>query len=267
VPLEIPILIVIASIGIIIFIAFVIVFVLFYQKRTLQNKALAEEKEKNHQRQLVNTTIEITEIERKRIASNLHDDIGGIVNLVKLNIGKISRSTQNETIVKELSEQSSALLETTMENVRSISRDLAPPVLLRLGFEEGLMELCRYINNSGALKAGFNGSKEKLKLSSKTELQLYRIINEVINNIIKHDSADNLQMDIINYKDKFAVTIKHDGKGIDDTMLKELTEGSKGIGLKSIQSRASILNAKINYSKSDAGSLITIETPLHEQSN
>jgi two-component system, NarL family, sensor kinase len=260
-PIEIPLLIVIATIGIIIFIAFIIFFVLFYQKKAFQTKALAAEKEKEHQRELTNMTMEVAEMERKRTAANLHDDIGGMINLVKTNLSKIAKNSSDPSL-KELGEQSSAFLETAMDNIRNISRDLAPPVLLRLGFEEGLAELCTQISKTGAIKIEFQGSKSELNLPKQTELQLYRIINEILNNIIKHASPSKLHIDLINTKTKLGVAIRHDGRGLTNAALPSLTENSKGIGLKSIQSRANIIHAKIDYSINDSGSLVNIEIPL-----
>ncbi|HWY10427.1 MAG TPA: ATP-binding protein [Bacteroidia bacterium] len=267
-PIEIPILIVIATLGIIVFIFFVVLFVLFYQKKSLQNKIEREEEEKNHQRQLVSATIEIAELERKRIAANLHDDVGGMINLVKLNIGKIARHTNDETAIKDLNMECSTLLEATMENIRSISRDLTPTVLMRLGFEEGLLDLCRLMNNTGEIKVEFKKPEQSLKIEPKTELQLYRIVQEIINNIMKHASASQMYVQLRSFNDKIIVEIKHNGKGISNNMLAQLAKDSTGIGLISIQGRAQVIKANVNYEiKSDTESVITIETPLNEKTN
>lgn len=245
-PIEIPILIVIATIGIIVFISFIVFFVLFYQKKALQNKALAEEKEKNHQRALVSLTLEVAETERKRIASNLHDDIGTTLSLTKININQMMRQS-NSAHIKELGKESGLLLEATINNIRNISRDLAPPVLLRLGFEEGLKEFCKQIHSSGALAVDFLSHPDGSKLPERTELQLYRITTEVINNIIKHSGASAMRVELNDLKDKFVVMVRHNGKGIDNSTFTELASAGKGIGLKSIKSRADIINAKIDY--------------------
>jgi two-component system NarL family sensor kinase len=264
-PIEIPVLIVITTIGILVFIFFVVLFVLFYQKKELKNKVLREEKEKNHQRALLNATIEIAEAERKKIADNLHDDIGTIINLVKLNIGKIEKSTADKSVIKELSNESSGLLETTMENIRNISRDLAPPVLIQLGFEEGLKDLCQKISHSGTAKIVLTKSDGILKLSPKTELQVYRIIQEVINNVLKHASATEISIILNALSDKMVVTLFHNGDGISNESIDELTKGSKGLGLKSIKSRAQVIGATVNYSSTNSLSSILIETPLNEK--
>jgi two-component system NarL family sensor kinase len=264
-PIAIPLLIVITTVGIIIFIAFIIFFVLYHQKKRLQDKILSEEKEKNHQRALLNATVEIAEAERKKIADNLHDDIGGIINLVKLNIGKIEKSTSDKTMVKELSNESSGLLETTMENIRNISRDLAPPVLLQLGFEEGLKDLCQKISNSGSAQISFAGPESKILLSKKVELQLYRIIQEILNNTLKHTGATDISIKLSSSTNNFLILLVHNGIGITNETITVLTEGSKGLGLKSIQSRAQIINATINYSANNSLSSVTIETLLDEK--
>jgi signal transduction histidine kinase len=260
--INIPLLIVFVTVGFLILIAFSISFVLYHQKKKLKDKAISEEKEKNHQRELLKTSLDVAEMERKRIAANLHDDVGAALNLAKINIIRMAK-LNNSIDITELSSESKLLLESTMENIRNISRDLAPPVLLRSGFEEALRDLCSSINTSGSLKVNLTGIPTGLKPSEQSEIQLYRILQELINNVLKHANASMMEINVADLTGKLNVNIKHDGKGIDDKMLPELTANSKGIGLKSIQSRANSINAKISYfAKNNSGSVINMEVPL-----
>lgn len=259
-PIEIPLLIVIATLGILVFIFFVILFVIFYQKKSLETKAREEENEKNHQRQLLNTTIEIAELERKKIAANLHDDIGALIHLVKHNIHEIT-SKNSISEISKLNTQSVKLLENAMDNIRSISREIAPPVLMRLGFDEGLKELCGQITHSGASSVSLENSINTLPLGFQTQIQLYRIIQEILSNIIKHATATKIKV-IIKADEKSIVTeIHHNGKGISNQEVDELTIKSKGIGLRSIKNRSEVIGAEINYSKANQHSLVIIKLP------
>jgi signal transduction histidine kinase len=260
-PIEIPILIVIATIGIIIFIAFIIFFVLFYQKKALQNKASIAEKEKNHQRELANMTIEVAELERKRIANNLHDDVGTVINLVKMNLSRMMKQNDPE-LIKQLSKESDLLLESTMDNVRNINRDLAPPVLLRLGIKEAILDLCNHITSSGTVKANCSLTSSQPELNPQTELQLFRIITEIANNILKHADCSKLSISLMSADEKLLVSITHNGKGVDNATINTLTASSRGLGLKSIRSRAGIINAKINYTFDQKEAVVSIEVPI-----
>lgn len=261
-PIEIPLLIVIATIGIVIFIAFIFVFVIFFQKRALQNKVAAEEKERLHQEQLLKTTIEIAELERKKIAANLHDDLGAMINIIKRNISEIADNNSNPKL-NDLSEQSSKLLDNTMDNIRGIAREIAPPVLMRMGFEEGLNELCNQLNNAKVLKVSFQKNVSNYTLTFQTQVQLYRIVQEIINNIIKHSGASSMQVTLKNTPASLITEIKHNGKGLTNEQVETLTATSKGIGLRSIKSRADVIRATINYViLGNSNSLTIIETPL-----
>jgi signal transduction histidine kinase len=261
-PIEIPLFIVVSTAGILILIAFAVFFVMFYQKKTLQNRAQTIETEKQHQIELLHNTIEIAELERKRIANNVHDDIGGVINLVKMNISSITKNNADSELVKRLGDESKALLESTIENVRNISRDLAPPVLLRMGLIDGVDELSKQITQSTNFKVSFERPNVDFILPPQRELQLYRIILEITNNVLKHSGASQIFIKMASENEKMLVSLAHNGKGVSNNEIESMTQKSIGLGLKSIANRAKVINAKINYTKDQSNSLITIETTI-----
>jgi signal transduction histidine kinase len=150
-----------------------------------------------------------------------------------------------------------------MDNIRGIAREIAPPVLMRMGFEEGLNELCSQLNNSKVMTVTFHKNVSIYNLSFQTQVQLYRIVQEIINNIIKHAGATSMQVNLKNSNDALITEIKHNGKGLTNEQVATLTAASKGIGLRSIKSRADVIRAKINYAVlGNNDSLTIIETPI-----
>lgn len=261
--LDVFSLVLIGTMGILILVSFIVLFVLLYQKRMLANKALIKEKDTMHQKKLLDASIEVAELERKKIAANIHDDIGMMLNVLKLNLTKIQRNRSDEKLAETLLSNSKLLVEDTVAAIRVISNDLMPPTLVKLGFIKGIIELCKQVNSSGVIEISLNLNVENIHLEKKNELQLYRLIKEVINNIIKHAKASSIEFAINATTDYMTVIIAHDGKGISTEMVEKLAGSTEGLGLKSILSRAQLTNSVIQYIivGNDEAKVI-IETPL-----
>ncbi len=264
-PIDVFSLVVIGTMGMLILVSFIVLFVLLYQKRMLANKATIKENDNIHQRKLLDASIEVAEQERKRIAANIHDDIGMMLNVLKLNLTKIKRNRSDEKLVETLLTDSNLLIEDTVAAIRVISNDLMPPTLVKFGFTKGITELCKQVNGSGLININLLLHVESIPLGKKNELQLYRLIKELINNIIKHAEASIIELSINATSELLTITLSHNGKGITTETMLILAESSDGLGLKSILSRAQLTNSVIQYIVlGNRDSKIIIETPLIE---
>jgi two-component system, NarL family, sensor kinase len=262
------ILLVIGTIAILTMVVFVIFFVLLHQRRMFENRAVIKEKESVHQKKLIDATIQVAELEREKIAKDIHDDVGSVLNVINLYLNRITRNPQDVELTKQLVGESKELLESSIENIRSIARDLMPPILIRLGYENGLSELCRQIKTSNSIDVQFIPNKETIPLSKKVELQLYRIVQESINNIIKHASASEISISLQQNTLMYTTQIRHNGKGISSEIINQLSEGVGGIGLRSIQSRAQMINASVQYITINShDARITIDIPIDDATN
>lgn len=247
--------------GILILVFFVILFVLLYQKKIFQHKALLKENETNYQRRLLTTSSEVAEQERKRIASNIHDDVGMLLNVLKLNLSKIDRNLTNEELVKETLRDSKAIIQDSITGIRSISYDLMPPTLVKLGFIKGIEDMCLQINNIQLIQISLRIDLKELSIGKNNELQLYRLVKEILNNIIKHADASLIDLFLAENKNNLITVISHNGKGITTKEAYELSVSSSGIGLKSIFNRVHLTNSTIEYTVGE-NSQIVIQTPL-----
>jgi two-component system, NarL family, sensor kinase len=225
----------------------IIGFIVFYQKRSLEQKRKLSEAEAEHQRKLLDATIQISEKERERISKNIHDEIGTYLNVIRLNQVKILRHANDTVVIMNLIDENNRILEETIQSVRAISHDLMSPTLVKLGFTKALSELCRQIRVSGAMQITTNTNDENFRFSQKIEMQLYRMCKEIINNIIKHAKAKNTIVSLLFNGNHLKIDIEHNGVGLDMTNVQEIAENSKGLGLKSILSRAQIINATVQY--------------------
>lgn len=256
-------LVVIGTMGILILVSFIVLFVLLYQKRMLANKSLIKENENLYQRKLLDASIEVAEQERKKIAANIHDDIGMMLNVLKLNLTKIQRNKKDENLTESLLINSNQLIGDSIAAIRVISNDLMPPTLMKLGFIKGITELCRQVKSSEVIDIYLQVNVDSIQLEKKNEIQLYRLIKEMINNIIKHASASKVELTLNATIEFMTITISHNGKGLSNEMMQQLAESSEGIGLKSILSRAQLTNSVLQYILiGNKESKIIIETPL-----
>lgn len=251
---EIELLILMGSFGMVVLVVAIVLFVVIYQKKVLAQQNEIQIAENRHQRELLNASLEVAEVEREKIAKNIHDDVGTSLNVIRLHLTKLARHPGEKELSAELTGQSMELLDDSIAMIRGIAQDLMPPTLVKLGLEKGLIEMGRQINASGELKVILNLQPMSNRLPGKVELQLYRVIREVINNMIKHSAANSINISLQSDASEVCIAIQHDGVGITDETVKQFSNSKKGIGLKSIQSRIQLINASIKYSFSGPGS-------------
>lgn len=251
--IDISLLIVIATMGIAVLFFFIIFIVLLYQKRMLASKTQLINNEKDHQQKLLSASLEIAEKERQKIATNVHDEVGLALNVLKLNFNQIQKNAGKTEMVTSLVESSYGLIDSSMEIVRSIYNDIMPRTLMSLGLARAIKDLCRQIKLSGGAEVDFF-CVDDLGISDKnTELQLYRLIKEVLNNTIRHAKPAFIEINMENTENRLNVIILHNGLGITTQEIIRLSENSKGLGLKSILTRIGLLNGTIEFSESEDG--------------
>lgn len=221
--------------------------------------------ENKHQKKLLDVSLEIAEQERNKVAANIHDDVGMMMNVLKLNLKRAQRNLNDLNLVNEILNTSYGIIDNSIETIRTISNDLMPPTLIKLGFFKGIKELCRQINLSDIVQIDFQSTIEDFTFDKKIEFQLYRLIKEILNNTIKHTKASLIHLEISKNEKYLNVIISHNGEGITTGAIKHLAKTSTGLGLKSIFSRAQLLDAKINYwdtNKENQKAKVTIEIPI-----
>ncbi len=245
--IDIAILVVIATMGVTVLIFFIIFIVLLYQKRMLANKTAMANAEREHKEELLRTSLEIAEKERQRIAANLHDDIGITLNVVKINLKRFEKNIDKRDIVEEIVNESNQMIDRSLETVRAIHNDIVPVTLLKLGLIRAIMEICRQLEKS--LSLDLHLSTEDYIFNDKDrELQLYRLIKEVLNNTVRHGKPQFIEINIQRSENTLIVIILHDGIGITTEQVKEFAKKSTGIGLRSILNRSGLLNADLQFS-------------------
>lgn len=211
-----------------------------------------------HQDMATKAVIEAEEKERKRIAGDLHDGVGQIMSAVKMNLSNFENKTQFKTEDDRLSfEKIIALVDESCKEVRSVSHNMMPNALLKSGLSSAVKEFVDKIDHS-VLKVNLYSEGLNQRLDSNIETVLYRVIQECVNNVIKHSGANQLDISLIKDKDGIAATIEDNGKGFDPSMIGK----SDGIGLKNIVTRIQYLKGTVDFDTSPGkGTLVAIHVP------
>lgn len=231
---------------------------LFLQQRQklLQNKIVTIEQQKKLE--LTQAIIDGEELERIRLAKELHDGIGGLMSMIKLQFTNFKKS---HIEIQQNNEYNSALdlLNTASQDIRKISHALMPSALERLGLIDAVEQFCNQMQNSGNFEIDFQQYGFETRLPQKLELLTYRIIQELLNNIIKYAEAKEVLLQLSKNENQLSITIEDDGKGFDISGIKN----KDGIGLHSMQNRIELLGGKMDIDSSlGNGTSINIELPI-----
>ena len=189
--------------------------------------------------------------ERIRIARDLHDSVGQMLSLVKMNLSSQEQTSENENIQN--------LVDNTISEVRNISHNLIPEEL-NFGIFPALENLADKINSSSTTKMEIDIPEKikALKFQKQNELSIYRIVQEVVNNMIKHADASSINLSIKKLENSIIINIKDNGKGLDNSSISQ----SSGIGWKNINARVHMMDGKIKIeSEKLAGTQIEITLP------
>lgn len=233
--------------GMLLMALFVIGFVIFYQRRQLAQEKRVNELDRQHQKKLLETALSTEEAERRRIAKDLHDDIGTMLSLTKLSLNQLEQSLGNPGSQSQQTLQNArSLVEDTILNVRRITRDLVPITLEKFGLAVAIEAFVGQISQGGDLRVYFNCEGEEItRQSRQIELTLFRVMQELVNNALKHAECTEIEIDLHKLNDRLELQVTDNGRGFDITGAAILAKG--GLGLRSIESRLSVVNGSIKY--------------------
>ncbi len=230
-----------------IMVIFVILFVINYQKRQLAQQKHLRDLEKNHQKRLLDTALHTEETERRRIAQDLHDDIGTMLSLTKFSLNQVTTAEmpQGETAESPL-KNARKLLDETIGQVRRITSELVPATLDRFGLSAAVEEFVNKVRDSSKLDIRFGCNLvTPPRLTNKIELALYRVLQELVNNAIKHSGCDRIEITLHYMTTQLELTVNDNGRGFDEQLVRSSYD--LGHGLRNVESRLSVIDGSIKY--------------------
>lgn len=261
--LNIIFIIAVGTAGMTLLAGFIIFFIVLYQKKSIIQRKEVEAINAQHRQDMLHKTIEVEANERERIAKNIHDDLGALISILRLNNSRSNKNIGNQEVLAQINESNNEILTKTSETLRSISKKLASPTLTKLGFIAALREICSNFNQTEEISVSFENLYEgQFNLPHQKASHLFRACQEIINNVIKHASASKIVVQLFSEKNRTLIKFEHNGIGISQEDVQNLLRQEKGIGLGNIQNRLAIMGAEIKYSNAEdafATILITYE--------
>lgn len=212
-----------------------VLFFVFHNKKMLQHKAKLAEIELARSKQNLIDTIEIQEKEMARLGMDLHDELGPTLSAVKL---KINALGQTGIMKKEDLTQLRDMMDHTISNVRNLSHTLYPNTLSEFGLSDAIHELVKRIDSVSSIEFEVRIAKDTDALDFTTQLSLYRITQEFINNSIKHSGCSKLTIQVTVDQQGFLLLLADNGKGY---LLDAKSNG--GLGLKNMRMRSESIHA------------------------
>ena len=229
------------------------------RKETMVSLKKSETKLRN----LSSHLMTIQENERKRIAEELHDELGQSLLVLKLQINSICRRL-HDNLLKERCEQAMQYTDQVLESVRRLSHDLRPLVLEGLGLTTALQALIKEFAENSQMKISTNMINIDSCFNDEAQIIIYRVFQEALTNIGKHAGADNIYIAIQKNDGTIACSIKDDGCGFDLDELKQQGYTSCGMGLPTMSERLNMLGGRIEiFSKSGSGCEISFTVPTN----
>ena len=238
-----------------IFIISIVLVYLMYSRYQLKQKQLLDdlllkEQEKKHK-----AIFEAEEKERIRIARDLHDGVGQLLSAAKMNLTvmqqEISHTQSNTHLLNAMN-----ILDESVKEVRTVSHNMVPNALIKQGLAGAVREFIHRIGGNIKIElevVGFNN-----RLNSTTETVLFRVLQELVNNIIKHANANKIVIQLIEHETYISMILEDNGVGFDTKKIEQFT----GIGLKNIITRISYINGTVDFDSTiGRGTTVIIEVP------
>jgi len=234
---------------------------LYQRRQHRQEQQLARIKDQ-YQQELLRSQLEIQETTFKTIAQELHDNIGQVLSVIKLSLSILP--LEKEHGAYESVQTSRQMLNKVIYDMGNLTKSLHTDRITQIGLLEAMRFDLDSMERTGLLKVGWSVTGDEYRLEDQRSIFLYRMFQEMMNNILKHSKATHVNI-AVNYSidNKFVLKVEDNGVGFDVGKKRSQTSSSSGIGLKSMTNRASLIGAQISVqSQPGKGTAITVELPL-----
>jgi signal transduction histidine kinase len=254
---EIIYIVVIGTIGMLSLTGGIAAFIAVYQKRMMQAQEKQRITEIEYHQKMIQSQIESQETERKRIAADLHDSIGSMLWATKLNVAFLGRSISLSGELKESYEETMKMLDQSIDSVKRISWELTPEAFQHSGLSSSIKEMCLRLNGK-TQKFILEEHGEPIFWRDDRALMAFRIVQELVNNAVKHSKGDTIQVQTKWGSEELTIVVSDNGTGF--TLTHDVR---KGVGWWNITHRAGRINATVKILDGlQAGSSVELVIPL-----
>jgi two-component system, NarL family, sensor kinase len=254
---EIYLIIASSIIGMLLLAGFLILFVILYQKRMLREQLHRQDLERTLQQKILQATLESQEAERRKVAGDLHDSIGGMLSAIRVGLAGLARQLPEP----QKMDPSKQMLDETIESVRRISRDLMPSTLEKFGLQPAVRELAERLQATSRIQISVVEIGQNKPMEKQRELMIFRIAQELLNNAIKHAKATYIEL-LFQYEEMMILSVEDNGIGISQEQF--AASGIRSLGLYNVQSRVQLLNATLDIDQKTEGCKFIVRVPYNE---
>ena len=245
-------------------VSFLVVLVI-HQRKKLRYRHEVQDLRDQQKNQLIESAVKSEEGERHRIAEQLHDEVGAILSSTRLHFSNIKPETLDQRD-KDLYEKSKLLLDEAIAKVRSISHNLHSSLLTEFGLNEAIGHFLTKTFQGTLIKVETDLDENLLIHNPQTDIGIYRIVQELVNNMIKHAKASVIRIKTAADKENnLKVTLNYNGYGLTQEQFEELRYKQEGLGLKNIMNRIILLKGDIHYSVNGNENQIELTIPLEKK--
>lgn len=218
---------------------------------------LHKARQQKHKHELLQTQIEIQEQTLKTISEEIHDNVGQVLSLAKLNLSTVGNILDQHIQSKIISAKD--LVSKAINDLRDLSRSLHGEKIGEIGLENAIANELKILQNTGQFETGLDINGQVYKSDAEKEMVLFRIVQEALHNAVKHAHANHLKVGLNYQPDSFTLTINDDGNGFSP---EALNSSQTGIGLKSMRNRAILIGGEFSiHSSKNNGTFISVKLP------
>lgn len=224
------------------------------QKRKFRHVNEKLEMKNNFHKELLQSQLEIQSQSFETISRELHDNVGTLISIAMVHVKSVSETAMNKDTEKLT--EATGLLNEAMDTLRDISKSINPKNINQLGWQQSLLNELERIRKTKLFIVHYNTTGDPFSIDIAKQVILFRILQETLNNIVKHSGGENIYIDIKFDNRQVTIIIEDDGKGFD---ARAMRSSSTGAGIKNMQARADMLPATFQIESAvNGGTSITI---------
>ncbi len=254
---DITFIIVAGSILFLLLVLFVVMFMVAFQKRQIQNLQERAALKTAYDQEILKSQIEVQNQTLQHIGQELHDNIGQLLSVAKINLNILEES-ENEEL--DFIKQTNEIITQSINDLRALTKSLDGDFVKDFGLEESISHELQRIRKTRRFQTEISVLGEKRKLSYEREIVLFRIVQEVLNDALKYSKAKNLTIVLHYFPKSFTLNINDNGKGFNLENINQKGISQAGAGLRNIQRRMELIGGKCNiYSEIGKGTEVILE--------
>ncbi|MFN8345889.1 MAG: ATP-binding protein [Spirosomataceae bacterium] len=241
---------------------FIIVLTGLFKKRQLEYLQEKANLQWQYQQEILQTQLEIQNQTLQQIGRELHDNIGQLLSVMSINLNVLEEEAADEKTQTQIA-ATGKILQQTILQIRHLSKSLDGDFVKDFGLSESLSHELQRIRHTGKYQTEILIEGEPYRLEEKKEIVLFRIVQEMLNNILKHAAAKNILIRLHYRPAQFCLTVQDDGKGFDQEAVLNRTLSTSGAGLRNIQRRIEMLGGSYSIDTfPEKGTKIHLELPV-----